>query len=817
MLRTTLLHSGWQFACQRWLGPPRRLGHSELEWLSAQVPGHIHLDLMRHGIIADPYRGFGELGCQWVDEQDWSYRTQFAFEPDPALPGRLLRFEGLDTVCTVSLNGQAVARHDNMFVPLQVDVSGRLQRGNNELRVDFESAARVGRERRQRYLEGEQLPDSVARFDERAFVRKAQYMFGWDWSPRLVSVGIWRPVALVEYAGRLVDVHVIQQHLADGSVELRLLSEVQGAGEAVHFIEGVEEVVRDGQAARIERPERWWPAGLGAQRLYEVTTVLAPPGVTDRAELKQMAHDRRVIRVGLRTLRLLREPDSWGESFEFEVNGQRLWALGANWIPDDSFPSVVTRSRLQAQLEKARDLGMNMLRVWGGGLYESDDFYELCDELGLLLWQDFAYACSHYPDDRQARQAAREEAGVNVRRLRNHPSLALWCGNNENRMLFHKKWGSVQRQPGRYYGEAIYESVLPELLASLDPGRPYIPSSPCGGEEPNCGGIGDQHCWDVWHGRGDWKYYADSTGRFVSEFGFAAAPGVRTWRRMVGDMPDLLALDPRHPVARWHDKTGKGYERFLGLAELHYPPATDLAEWIYYSQLNQRDALRHGFEHYRCSEFCRGALLWQLNDCWPVQSWAVIDSEGEYKAAAYELRRLLAPLLVAIERDGSRVRLWITLDNAPDAAHGQAVLEARSLLDGQLLARHSSEFGASPGSRRIALEVELEGLELDETIVSGSFLGRETFQLLAEPKAARLVAPHLVAWSDAPGLVIQSDVPVVDLMVWDEGGQLRLYDNFVTLAAGGRTRLRTSGTPTQLRARSLQGVHAVEFVTVPKT
>jgi beta-mannosidase len=278
-----------------------------------------------------------------------------------------------------------------------------------------------------------------------------------------------------------------------------------------------------------------------------------------------------------------------------------------------------------------------------------------------------------------------------------------------------------------------------------------------------------------------------------------------------------LALDPRHPVARWHDKTGKGYERFLGLAELHYPPATDLAEWIYYSQLNQRDALRHGFEHYRCSEFCRGALLWQLNDCWPVQSWAVIDSEGEYKAAAYELRRLLAPLLVAIERDGSRVRLWITLDNAPDAAHGQAVLEARSLLDGQLLARHSSEFGASPGSRRIALEVELEGLELDETIVSGSFLGRETFQLLAEPKAARLVAPHLVAWSDAPGLVIQSDVPVVDLMVWDEGGQLRLYDNFVTLAAGGRTRLRTSGTPTQLRARSLQGVHAVEFVTVPKT
>ncbi|HEY8943532.1 MAG TPA: hypothetical protein VIM73_04685 [Polyangiaceae bacterium] len=811
MLRRTFIHSGWQFSAKSWSNSPGKLGFSALEWLPAKVPGHVHLDLVENGVIAHPFDRMHELGCQWVDDADWIYRTSFEFSPDPASPHRILRFEGLDTVCSIWLNGERVAQHDNMFVPLELDVGARLRSGENSLSIEFESATRVGTERRARYLAEEGLPLNLVRFDDRAFVRKAQYMFGWDWGPRLVSAGVCAPVALLEFAARIVDVQCVQEHFDDGSVELAFHSELEGHGTIVHFVEGFSAPLADGQKLRIERPELWWPAGFGEQHLYRVTSVLLPEGATTSSADDRAALDRRSQRVGLRTIRLLREDDRFGQSFEFEVNRRRVWAVGANWIPDSSFPAELSRERVLAQLRRARDMNMNMLRIWGGGSYESDDFYDGCDELGILVWQDFPYACSYYPDDSEARTTAREEARSAVKRLRNRASLALWCGNNENLTMFESKWEDATRHPPRYYGEPIYEQVLPELLAELDPERPYVPTSPWGGSNANSGGIGDQHYWDVWHGRGDWKFYEDSSARFASEFGFAAAPGHAAWRRIAAHTEQPLALPVRDAAARWHDKTAKGYETFIGYVELHYPRASNIEEWTYYSQLNQRDALRHGIEHYRRSEFCKGSLIWQLNDCWPVQSWAVLDSSFGYKAAAYELRRLYAPALASIEVGEDRALLWVVLDNAEHAVEGSALLEARSTLDGRLLRAWEASARVEPGERRIVASGELGEFEPESTIVVARFHGTMTFRLLAEPKDVRLAEPQVSVRMAPAGIEVRTDVPVIDLFLWDEDNRFRPFDNFLTLPAPGTALVRGHGVPSRLAARSLKGRHSVTW------
>lgn len=776
-------------------------GFSRLEWLPARVPGHVHTDLVQNGVIADPVENLHELGARWVDAEDWVYRCEFEFVFDAQRPHTSLRFEGLDTVASVYLNGIQVGEHDNMFVPCELDVSATLVPGANVLEVHFAAAERIGRERRRRYFESEGLRDDIVHFDERAFVRKAQYMFGWDWGPRLVSAGVWGRVELVSYRARFCDVHVVQQHLADGAVELVLHSEVEGEGELVHTIDGIPGRFRDGERIRIEQPLRWWPRGLGAQHRYVITSSL-------QAKLDGAVLDRRETRVGLRTLRLLRQQDDFGESFEFECNGRLIFCGGANWIPDSSFPAAVSRERVRAKLAEAAELNMNMLRVWGGGLYESDDFYEACDELGLLVWQDFPYACSYYPDGPEAQQVARDEASEAVRRLRNRACLAIWCGNNENLTMFQDKWTDAARHPPRYYGENIYERTLRDVLTELDPERPYIPTSPWGGTRANEGGSGDQHYWDVWHGRGDWKHYQDSTARFSSEFGFAAAPGRAALRRMASNSHAPLELALRDRRARWHDKTRKGYETFIGYVELHYPKSRTLEDWLYYSQLNQRDALRHAIEHYRRSHFCRGSLIWQLNDCWPAQSWAVIDSENELKGAAFELQRLYAPALVSLEKLDQKLRVWVVLDNALGPLHGELCIEARSLVDGRALFERALLVTVGVGERKVVLELDTARFDAPSTLIYASLLGSSTFRLLAEPKQSEFSAPKLVACIDGSELVVETDLPVVDLYLWDDAGEATLCSNFITLSSGGSCRIRMRGVPQRLRARSLAGEHS---------
>lgn len=802
MLRKTCLDRGWRFAAQSWLPLPKRVGFSQHEWLPADVPGHVHLDLLRAEVIADPLVLRHELGAQWIDEEDWCYETEFEFQPDAQRPRRVLCFGGLDTIATVLLNGRRIAEHDDMFVPIEVDVSDELVPGPNTLRVEFASALRVGRARRTAYFSAEHLPPDVERFDERAFVRKAQYMYGWDWGPRLLSAGIWQPVELLEFRARIEDVHVTQVHEPGGAVRLTVRSRVDGEGAAVRHrltLGAYSAPLADGEALRIEAPELWWPLGMGDPALYTLESELVHEGEV---------LDRRTQRIGLRTVELVQEPDAHGTSFGFVVNGRPLWALGANWIPDHSFPSQVDRARVRAAVERARALGMNMLRIWGGGLYESDDFYDVCDECGILVWQDFPFACNYAPDDEPARAAVRAEASLAIVRLRNRASLALWCGNNENRTMYETRWGQKDKHPPRYYGERIWEGTLPELLAELDPGRPYLSSSPMGGPSANADEAGDQHYWDVWHGRGDWQHYRDSRGRFLSEFGFASAPGRAAWRRALG-AHDPDALDPRHPIARWHDKTGKGYDTFIGYVERHYPSARTLAEWSYFSQCNQRDAMRFALEHHRAGTFCRGALIWQLNDCWPVQSWALIDSEGECKAAAHEIRRLFAPALACVFLEAGRLRVVVALDNVAGSRRIQLAVELTRTTDGHPLLAEQRELELEPGQRQEALLLDLSGFEPREGLLTVTLDGVSSARLLCEPKDARLERAPLSARFVDGAIEVACGAPVIDLFLESTDSDCRFLDNYKSLAAAGTLRFPCSGRPGALLARSLAGVHEV--------
>ena len=828
-LRERLLHAGWQFALSPWQAPGALLSCSTLEWLPARVPGHVHTDLVENGVIGDPFERMNELGCQWLDEQDVSYRTRFEFQPDSARSKRVLRFEGLDTICRVLLNDELIAESDNMFLPLEVDVSALLRAGENALEIRFESAVRVGLERRAQYFREHGILPGRNRFDDRCFVRKAQYMFGWDWGPRLVSAGVWQPVKLLEYAARITDVHVRQSHAADGSVRVHA-SSTADHGLLVHVFSGAAPCVGDGEVVCLREPRRWYPNGLGEPHLYELSTYLCPsdfepsslPADAAAAErvLAEVALDTRVTRVGIRALRLRQEPDAHGESFEFEINGERLFALGANWIPDHSFPSRVTRRRLRERLESARAAGMNMLRVWGGGLYESEDFYDLCDELGILVWQDFPFACGYYPDTGEYCEALRREASANVRRLRNRASLALWCGNNENLTMWQNAWGGKELQPERYYGEHLYDEVLPAILSELDPERAYIPTSPQGGVDANGGGFGDQHYWDVWHGRGDWKHYRDSMARFSSEYGFGSSCSLRAWQAVFGEHVHALELartDVRAPIVRWHDKTAKGYEVFLSYAALHYPESKTLADWVYHSQLNQRDAIRCAIEHYRRSDFCRGSLIWQLNDCWPVQSWALIDGAAQPKSAWFELARLHACRLLSITLEGDVATLHASLDNTRVEWRDAVSLTAVSLESGAPLRRVEGELMLAPDGRKTLLELSFAGLDPRRTLLVARAGEVHSYALLAEPRELELPAPCTLHASLARDgeLELESETPLLDLMLSDVDGTQSFLDNCVSLPKPGRLRLRYRGAGHALTARSLAGEHAISWRTSP--
>ncbi|MCE9560366.1 MAG: hypothetical protein K8R88_15625 [Armatimonadetes bacterium] len=615
-MKRTFLHDNWQFRQAEQPGLPHAYGKAP-SWLPAQVPGYVHLDLIANDIIADPLTEMHEVGAQWVDLEDWTYRTNFAWSPDSTCPRQVLKFNGLDTVCHIFLNNSLLATSENMFIPLETDVTTLLQ-PQNELEIRFQSPVKVGEQRREEYFAIEGLISETPNFEDRAFLRKAQYMFGWDWGPRLASCGIWRSVELQEFEGRILSFTLHQERLENGSFRVWSDTAVEGSGRLTTQFGNLPEVAGDFDLV-IDNPTLWLPNGMGEQCLFEATAKLS----TGDAMTKQ---------IGLRTVSFDHE------RFELRVNDTKVWCRGANWIPVHSFPNS-DNILLATHIESCKALNFNMLRVWGGGLYESEGFYDLCDLHGILVWQDFPFACSYYPDDQKAQAELEFEATHQLQRLRDRTSLAMLCGNNENEMMWNGKWGGRDISPPRYYGESLFTETLPRVINSLGIQTPYITTSPIDG--------GDEHYWEVWHGKGDWVHYADSKAKFCSEFGFSSAS------------TSLTAENLKCPQYHWHDKSGKPFELWKSFVELHYPEAGSLEEWVYFSQLNQRDALQFGIEHFRRLDQCSGSLIWQWNNCWDAHSWAVYDFPHHLKPAAHELKRVYSDVVVCVEHTGSEVTLHL--------------------------------------------------------------------------------------------------------------------------------------------------------------
>ncbi|WP_199440007.1 glycoside hydrolase family 2 protein [Umezawaea beigongshangensis] len=651
----TPLHEGWTLRPVGGETPAEITGAV----VPAGVPGCVHTDLLAAGLIPDPYLDDNEALLAWIGRADWEYRTTFRWRPQEGLDHADLVFEGLDTVARVELNGTEVGRTANMHRTHRFAVRHLLRPGPNELVVTFTSA--VAHAEGVRDALGHRPHVNSLPFN---FVRKAACNFGWDWGPQLVTAGLWRPVALEQWAaarlarvrplaavhdgvGR-VSVHVdVRRDTAEPLLVTAAVGE--HAAEAVlHAETGVVEV-------EVPEPELWWPRGRGEQPLYPVRVSLR----SGSAELDSWSG-----RTGFRTVRLDTEPDEIGTPFRFVVNGEVVFARGVNWIPDDCFPHRVTRRRYAERLAQAVDAGVNLVRVWGGGIYESDDFYDLCDELGLLSWQDFLFACAAYPEEEPLHGEVVAEAREAVARLSPHPSLVLWNGGNENVWGYHD-WGWQEELGDRTWGLGYYLDVLPGIVAELDPTRPYVPSSPwsfSSDVHPNDPDHGTTHVWDVWNER-DHVHYRDHVPRFAAEFGFEGAPTWATLTRAVHDDP--MAPDS-HGVAV-HQKADDGVAKMQRRLDEHFPPQERFEDWFWATQLNQAHAVSTGVEHLRSwSPRCAGTVLWQLNDCWPVASWAVVDGDGRRKPAWYALRRAYADRLLTVQPRADGLAAVLVNDTAAE-------------------------------------------------------------------------------------------------------------------------------------------------------
>ncbi len=653
------LHSGWKF---------RQAGSTD--WHPASVPGCVHTDLLKNKLIDDPFYRDNEKKLQWIGKTDWEYETTFDATPDLLKRENIdLVFEGLDTYANVFLNDLPLLGANNMFRTWRVSCKSALRPGANVLRIRFRSPinevlplmAKLGYE----------LPASNDAGEKTSpYTRKAPYQYGWDWGPRFVTSGIWRPVSLEAWnAARVNDLHIIQKQVdrnaANVSAEAEIISTANV--DATVFIDDLTDKT---VAARrevklqpgsnlisldfvISHPSLWWPNGLGAHPLYNFRARLIING-----ELV----DQVSTRTGLRSLSLRRETDQWGKSFEFIVNGVPVFAKGGNWIPADSFPTRITKEKYRDLVQSVRDANMNMLRVWGGGIYESEDFYDLCDELGILVWQDFMFACSMYPGDQEFLDNVRHEAIDNVKRLRNHPSIAIWVGNNEVETAW-LHWGWKEHLPAKVWDDykKIFHGVLPEVCASLDPSRPYWPSSPSANLEadPESQRLGDSHYWGVWHAALPSAAYEKQFPRFMSEYGFQSFPQIETVNSYT--LADERTLDS--PVMLVHQKHPRGNQLIREYVMREYPPPRDFESFLYVSQVMQAEGIKLGAEHLRrIRPRNMGSLYWQIDDCWPVASWSSIDYLGRWKALHYYARRFYGDLLVSPHEENGQIDFYVVSD-----------------------------------------------------------------------------------------------------------------------------------------------------------
>lgn len=630
------------------------------EWIPATVPGDIYADLLNSGKIQDPFYRDNENRLQWIGESSWLYRRNFEIDSHFLHRNRVyLRCHGLDTLATIFVNNRELAQTDNMFRVWEWDIKPFIQAGQNKIEILFSSTLPfIKKKQAERPLPWNGTENSKEKVACHGWVRKEQCNYGWDWGIKAVTCGIWRDIELLAFdTGRLTDLLVSQDHSLSKKVALKVTAEAERTRPETELradieirlgdqlVERSEIPINNGRGTAeliIENPKKWWPNGLGDQPLYEIKVNLYN---STSSELL----DSSTKQIGLRTLRLDRHPDKWGESFQFTVNGQPFFAKGANWIPADAIQARMTPERYHRLIADAAAVNINMLRIWGGGIYEDKALYDICDELGICVWQDFMFACSTYPTfNREFLSTVENEARDQVRRLRHHPCLALWCGNNEleQGLIGNRGWDHGQMPWSEY--SKLFDQLLPNIVKELNPETDYWPSSPhsptgdrTDHSNPACG---NAHLWEVWHGRKPFEWYRTCEHRFNSEFGFQSFPQPRTVDNYIG--PEDRNITSR--IMEHHQRSGIGNTVIIQYMLDWFRLPTSFENTLWLSQILQGMAIKYACEHWRRSmPRGMGTLYWQLNDTWPTASWSSIDYYGRWKALHYMTRHFFAPLMIS--------------------------------------------------------------------------------------------------------------------------------------------------------------------------
>jgi len=773
-------------------------------WIPATVPGCVHTDLLAAGKIDDPFYRDNERNLQWIGESHWVYRRSFTV-PAAALDRDRVRLvcEGLDTLTTITLNGKRLGKTDNQHRTYTFDVKRKLKAGRNTIEVHFASPVDFVR-RADKKHSMPNMGGGVITAGIWAHLRKSACNFGWDWGPMLTTCGICRDIYLIAFdTARLEDLRIEQTHTR-GRVKLDATIEAETVGRqklsanvVVTFggrvVADATAPLRNGRAKlalTIANPKLWWPAGMGDQPLYEVTVDLldADDGLLDST----------TRRIGLRELKLIQRKDRWGTSFHFEANGRPFFAKGANWIPADAIPTRVSADDYDRLVRDAVAANMNMLRIWGGGIYEDDAFYDCCDEHGICIWQDFMFACSGYPGyDEAFLDNVRAEVADNVRRLRHHACIALWCGNNEiEGWLTDDNWTDVAMGWADY--KRLFDRAIPGVLSKLD-SRPYVPGSPHtpGRKRKDYNGpdAGDAHLWMVWHGNAPFEWYHSAFHRFVSEFGFQSFPEPRTVRSYTVPADRNVTS----PVMEHHQRSGIGNSKIMTTMLEWFRLPKDFDMTLRLSQIQQGLAIKTAVEHWRRHmPRVMGALYWQLNDCWPVASWASIDYAGRWKALHYAARRFFAPVLASATFDEKTgiVDIHATSELARPRS-GRLSLRLTTVDGHEVAAMTTTVTVPADANRRIerldvgeALETfGVENLLLWLELAVGGERVSDNLVLFVRPKRMELVdpgiTPRIKSLKDGCfEITLRSKRPA--LWVWLEttGSEVSFTDNYVHLPPG---------------------------------
>ncbi|WP_248277002.1 beta-mannosidase [Chitinophaga sp. Ak27] len=759
-----LMGSGWEFSRT-----------DEGVWRPATVPGTVHTDLLAQHLIPDPFVGTNEKAVQWVDKKDWEYRKKWKLKKQELnFDVIALEFKGLDTYADVYLNNHLVLQSSNMFVSHVINVKEWLVAGENELRILFKSPIKTDMPK---FLQDQIIypaGNDASDIPLSVYARKAPYHYGWDWGPRLVTSGIWRPVYLHSWNRATIrDVYWQQLKVDSARAEMQAEVTVEAAVPGEYTLQLQKKSTHGGEPAlalfpvtlqagtqvfkvpfAIEKPVLWWPAGMGNQYRYELVANLL---------LRKKKIDAHSDKIGIRTIEVVNKPDSLGESFYVKVNGRPVFMKGANYIPQDNFLPRVTADKQEQLFRDMTESHFNMVRVWGGGVYEEDKFYDLADQRGILVWQDFMFACTLYPSDTAFLENVKQEAADNIRRLRNHASLALWCGNNEIAVAIknwgwqsgyaytNKQWDSLQQGY-----DLLFKTILPQQVATYQPGTFYFHSSPISNwGKPEEFTRGDNHYWGVWHGMEWFEAFNTHIPRFMSEYGFQSFPGMETIRTFATkDDYDIFSN-----VMQAHQKSpAKGNTAIKTYMLHYYREPKDFPASVYLSQVLQAEGMKVAIEaHRRAMPYCMGTLYWQLNDCWPGPSWSGRDYNGRWKALQYYVKEAFQPRLVSNVIENGQLNTWVVTDEYQGKAdlvmsamdlNGKAIWQ-KELKDIQLNSNasvklHTIDTAAILQGRNPAMVIFYAQLRIDN-----KDLERNIFYF-APAKEMKLEVPHLEVVTSKP-------------------------------------------------------------------